>query len=183
MHRLRTTPLTLACRGLCNLPHPANYFKLLGVHERFRVDAADLSARFKKLQREWHPDKHASSDDASAQTSAADMSALLNQAYAALRSPHSRASHLLQVLGVDTDGVGLDPAFLTWVVECRERIADADAGSEEADKLAEEVTVSTDRCLRAMDMAFEEKRFQDAVALTHKLRYLQRMGVAIEELS
>lgn len=183
MQSLRTAPLLLACRALCTRAQNANYFKLLGVHERFSVDSGDLSARFKRLQREWHPDKHASSEDASAQTSAADMSARLNQAYAALRAPHSRASHLLEVLGVDTDGVELEPEFLTWVVDIRERIADVSPESPEAVALAEEVKISTDRCLEALSVAFDGKNFEEAVALTHKLRYFQRMGAAMEQLS
>ncbi len=113
------------------------------------MDTDDLATRFKTLQREWHPDRHASGSTGTDPAKAADMSSLINEAYNALRTPHTRANHLLAIFGEDDDPE-MEPEFLAWVVEYREKIADAESDSEQISQLKDEVKQFCDDCLRSL---------------------------------
>ena len=56
-----------------------NYFALFGLPVDFALDAAALAPRWRELQREYHPDRHAG-QDAAAQRQAEQLSAHINTA-------------------------------------------------------------------------------------------------------
>lgn len=177
--RRSTAPRLL--RALATSPPQSNYFQLFGLSHRFDIDLPDLASRFKSLQRQWHPDRHASGSTGTTAKDAADMSALLNQAYSALQSPHTRAKHLLTVLGED-DERDIDPEFLAWVVEYREKIASAQPESTDAQAMRDMLRHVFDDCMTQLNQCFEGADFDTAAKLTDKLKYLSRMRVAVEEL-
>ena len=80
------------------------------------------------VQAEAHPDRHGSAD-ASAQQAIADHASAITDAYAVLKAPHLRATHLLELLGApldeDTGGDVLGPGFLMHVMEVREELEEA----------------------------------------------------------
>ena len=109
---------------------PQDYFSLFSLERRFAIDKKALSARFHDLQSESHPDKVAAADEQT-KLLAVQQSSLLNDAYATLKSPLARAGYLLQLHGVDVEGVSqtdLDMAVLMEQMELRETVADAPAG-------------------------------------------------------
>lgn len=101
---------------------PPDYFALLGVRPAFSVDAAALTAAYRRLQRAHHPDVAAAAAATAATTTAAadaaatatgrrspplssdELSATINAAYATLRSPAARARYLLRRAGVTLPG-------------------------------------------------------------------------------
>ncbi|GAB0494865.1 hypothetical protein MMPV_006162 [Pyropia vietnamensis] len=113
-------------------PPPPDYFALLGVRPGFAIDAAALTAAYRRLQRAHHPDVAAAAAaaapaSASVGTSAGasssgerrvaapppsadDLSATINAAYATLRSPAARARYLLRRAGVSLPGDDDDTA-------------------------------------------------------------------------
>ena len=118
---------------------PQDYFSLFSLERRFAIDKKALSARFRDLQSESHPDKVAAEShpdkvaaaDEQTKLLAVQQSSLLNDAYATLKSPLARAGYLLQLHGVDVEGVSqtdLDMAVLMEQMELRETVADAPAG-------------------------------------------------------
>lgn len=159
-----------------------NYFQVLGVPQQFDVDIGELATRFKTLQRDWHPDRHASGKTGTDPTKAANVSALLNEAYNALRTPHTRANHLLSILGED-DEPEMDPEFLAWVVEYREKIADAESDCEQISQLKVEVGRICENCLETLGDSFDNNRLEEAAKHSAKLRYLWRMSNALHEMS
>lgn len=167
-----------ACRRRA-LATGTNYFRLLGVAQRFDVDADDLAARFKQLQRQWHPDLHAAGAAGSDPAKAAVTSALLNTAYGVLRDPQARAEHLLQLLG-DEGAPDMDAAFLAWVVECRERIADI-KGDDDAEQLGEELDKLHERCMDNLRQYFADGRVEEASEEAARLKYIHRMRVALDD--
>lgn len=109
---------------------PQDYFSLFSLERRFAIDKKALSARFRDLQSESHPDKVAAADEQT-KLLAVQQSSLLNDAYATLKSPLARAGYLLQLHGVDVEGVSqtdLDMAVLMEQMDLRETVADAPAG-------------------------------------------------------
>jgi len=157
-----------------------NYFKVLGIPESFDVDPKHVSERFKSLQREWHPDHHYSGESGTDPDKAAAISSLVNEAYKALKSPHTRAKHLLALLGQDEDP-DMSPDFLAWVVQFREAIDDAEGDEETVEKLADQVNGSIEELLSQLRNSFSRGSLEDAASQTAQLKYMWRMRTALEE--
>lgn len=116
-----------------------NHFELLGLPVSFDVDPADLSARYRSLQQQLHPDRHSGGTDADRRL-ALQLTASLNDAYQTLQNPVRRARYLLELSGVATDGESdtqLSPNFLMEQMELRESLADLSQHADPRTKLAE----------------------------------------------
>jgi molecular chaperone HscB len=104
-----------------------NHFELLGVPERFAVDAKALEHGYRALQSEIHPDRYATAGETERRL-ALQSSARVNEAYRALRDPVGRAQYLLSLHGVDAFDAAdsaLAPEFLERQLERREAAGDA----------------------------------------------------------
>jgi molecular chaperone HscB len=115
-----------------------NHFELFGLRERFELDVADLAARYRDLQRRFHPDKFAGASDQE-QRLALAVTAQINEAYQTLKDPLRRGRYLLGLKGVDTDDetdTRMDPAFLVEQMEIREGLDEARAAPDAAARLA-----------------------------------------------
>jgi molecular chaperone HscB len=74
------------------------HFERLGLPERFAVNAAEVERAYLERSRALHPDFHQQSSGAE-QRASMELSAALNEAYAALTQPFRRAEYLLSLLG------------------------------------------------------------------------------------
>lgn len=174
-------------RALLSTCAQNNYFNLLGVPESFHIDSSELANRFKDLQREWHPDKFGNRT-VNEKHNAADMSATLNEAYSVLRAPWKRAKHLLAIRSATDeaeiiDATALPPDFLEWVVEFREKVANAGGNREMLCQLSEKLEGAMSQCLLSLNESFEGNNIHSAALETAKLQYLNRMERAIEDVS
>lgn len=97
-----------------------NYFELMNVPQQYQIDIAKLQQTLRQLQSKFHPDNNldasvaeqnlslSANADGSLRESIAKLSALkheqasaiINEAYNTLKSPDSRASHLLALKGI-----------------------------------------------------------------------------------
>jgi molecular chaperone HscB len=77
-----------------------DYFDFLDLPRNLALDAKDLEKRFYAMSRQLHPDMHSREAPAERQK-AEESTALLNDAYRALRDPVSRAEYLLKQEGFD----------------------------------------------------------------------------------
>jgi len=120
-----------ACGYFQPFPETLDYFQVMRVPRRMKIDADALRARFYELSRKLHPDNFAAAtpDEVAIATRNA---AVLNQAYRTLREPLARAEYLLERLGGKADAPP-DPAFLMEMMEVGERIEDAAAADARAD--------------------------------------------------
>jgi molecular chaperone HscB len=102
-----------------------SYFTLLGVPERFDVDAAVLEQAFHRMSRLLHPDRFATATPLERRM-AVQRGTRLNDAYRALRDPVKRGTYLLQREGVQRgeDSATQDPELLMEILEGRERVAE-----------------------------------------------------------
>ena len=73
-------------------------FELFGVPRRFAQERSALDARWKELQREAHPDRHAAST-AAVQRQAMQWSVRINEAYQRIKDPLRRAAYLCELNG------------------------------------------------------------------------------------
>jgi len=112
-----------------------NYFELFQLPVQYPLDTAQLSERYRELQRIVHPDRFVG---ASAQESrlAQQKSTLINDAYHVLRDDLRRAQHLLQLKGVDYQQHKLsDSMFLMEQMELREEL-ELISASKDLDRLS-----------------------------------------------
>jgi molecular chaperone HscB len=100
-----------------------SHFDRLGLPQSFAVDLQALERNYLAKSRELHPDFHQSSV-AAEQKASLNLSAALNEAYAALRDPFRRAEYLLQLAGGPSAAQHKDmPAqFLEEMLELRMEI-------------------------------------------------------------
>jgi molecular chaperone HscB len=73
-----------------------DYFAVFGLPRRLGLDPAELEPVYHALSREYHPDRNRTASGRD-RIAALERSALLNQAYRALRDPFERTAHLLRL--------------------------------------------------------------------------------------
>lgn len=115
-----------------------NYFELFGLPESFELDLRQLEARYRALQRRFHPDRHASGGDAERRL-AVQWAALINEAFRTLKDPLLRGRYLLGRAGVPVDDetdTRMDPEFLMEQMTLREAVAEARAADDPGAALA-----------------------------------------------
>jgi molecular chaperone HscB len=102
-------------------------FTLFGLPQRFAIDRAVVDERWRALQAEVHPDRHAT-HGAAAQRVAAQWSMRINEAHRRLRDPLSRATYLCELRGAKVDAernTAMPAAFLQQQLAWREALDDA----------------------------------------------------------
>ncbi|MGD8936145.1 MAG: Fe-S protein assembly co-chaperone HscB, partial [Thiogranum sp.] len=101
-----------------------NYFQLFSLPERYRLERAELDARYRDLQRRVHPDRFASAGDQERRASM-QQAAQINEAFETLKDPLRRGRYLLELRGVPVEerqGSHHDPEFLMQQIELREAL-------------------------------------------------------------
>jgi len=101
-----------------------NYFQLFGLTPAFKVDLAQLSATYQRLQKTAHPDRFAHGSNQQ-QLLAVQTSALINDAYQTLKKPLRRAEYLLVERGTELaneQSTFADTHFLMHQMELREML-------------------------------------------------------------
>jgi len=148
-----------------------NDFVLFGVPERFAQDRVRLDERWKELQREAHPDRHAA-QGAAAQRVAMQWSVRINEAYQRLKDPLKRAAYLCEQRGAPINAesnTAMPTAFLMQQMQWREALDEA-ATEGELDVLARELSAARAQVLAGIERLLDEA--QDAAATANEVRAL-----------
>jgi molecular chaperone HscB len=146
-------------------------FALFALPERFRQDRAALDVRWKELQREAHPDRHAA-QGAAAQRVAMQWSVRINEAYQRLKDPLKRAAYLCEQRGAPINAesnTAMPTAFLMQQMQWREALDEA-ATEGELDALAIELSAARAQVLAGIERLLDEA--QDAAAAANEVRAL-----------
>lgn len=151
----------------------------------FDIPLDELERKYKMLQKTMHPDKFSSASEEEQQYSA-EQAALINRAYATLKDPLSRGSHLLVLLteeeedeGATLGGLPQHSDMLEAIMECREAIEEAD-DEETLTALKSKVDGDIRMCVDKLIFSFDSERNLDqAKEELRALRYLVRMQEAI----
>jgi molecular chaperone HscB len=109
-----------------------NFFQMFGLPERYRLDRAELSQRYRRLQNEVHPDKFADRPEAERRLSM-QWTTQINEAYQTLGNAVQRGRYLLRQHGVDTQeetNTAMPVDFLMQQMEWREAIDEARNASD-----------------------------------------------------
>lgn len=156
-----------------------NYFQIFSLQENFDLDLDKLSAEYKKLQSQTHPDKFSDADDAT-RLNALQISSIINDAFDTLNSPLKRAAYLLSLNGVNPnehDQNHLSESLLFQQMDWRDQL---DHATEEEDLntielLKQEVMEEQQSCITEFQDCANAYNFVDAKPVYHKLQFIEKM--------
>ncbi len=163
-----------------------NYFELFSLPTQFPLDKSLLARNFRALQRQYHPDRFASSNDQERRV-AIQTTGYINEANETLKSPRLRARYLLELQGVDFElcDTTHDMQFLMQQMETREALEEA---AQSSDPLSAIDTIS-----RKIKQDFQtlENDFQHYLEANHlveakdaalKMRFYERLNEEVKRL-
>ena len=160
----------------------SNDFELFELPVAFALDRAQLDGRWKDLQREVHPDRHAAAD-AQTQRQAMQWSVRINEAYQRLKDPLARAAYLCELHGAPVqadNNTAMPPAFLMQQMEWREALEEASSASVVED-LADEVAAARKRMLADLQKTADVQRDWSALAAqVRALMFVERFAQDVE---
>lgn len=160
----------------------ADDFELFGLPRRFALERSEIDARWKALQGQVHPDRHAAAG-AAAQRVALQWATRVNEAQRRLRDPLQRAAVLCELLGAPVDAernTAMPPSFLMQQMAWREALDDAADGAA-IEALADEVQAERRTRLSALQHAIDTRA--DGAAAATELRalmFIERFGEELE---
>jgi len=162
-----------------------NFFELFGLDASFDLDLQLLSERYRELQREHHPDRHAHKGERE-QRLAVQATAHLNEAFETLKTPLLRAQYLLKLEGVDTGEENrrqLPGPFLMQQMELRESLVEAASGQDPfdaLDKLAVEAKGLEAAEYSQFNAALVAQELDSAEISIRKLQFINKLIREIE---
>ncbi len=167
-----------------------NYFALFGLPQEYAIDSVLLSERYRALQKELHPDRHAHQGERE-QLRAVQASAHLNDALATLKSPLKRAAYLLNLKGIDTDASSTtiaDAGFLMQQMLLREQLEEVVGAADPLDELerllqqVEGFDAELKTSLAQAVVSDDPAELQQALELLRKLQFFDKLRYQIELL-
>lgn len=156
-----------------------NLFEILGLPTAFALDAKALEKAYFAAQRACHPDGFVGKS-AAERVAAISRSQRVNDAYETLKTPITRAAHLLELQGITTidDTAKAPPALLMEVMELRERLQEAMGDGAAIARMIEEIKTEAAKTTRELEAAFAANGYPAAAEATMRLHYLAK---AMEE--
>ena len=165
-----------------------NHFELFSLPQRYRLERAELDARYRDMQRSVHPDRYASASDQERRISM-QQTTKINEAYEVLKDPLKRGRYLLELRGhaiEDRQASHQDPEFLMRQMELRETLAgirDQDDPSQALDRLAQDIRSQ----YRALESELAEAldggaEIEQAVTPVLRMQFFKRLQEEVQEL-
>lgn len=160
-----------------------NHFQLFKLPESFAIDIAQLTERYRDLQRAVHPDRYANASEQERRL-AMQRTAQLNEAFQVLKQPLSRARYMLEIQGIDFNNerdTQQDPMFLMEQMELRESLEEIESAADPMAKLSEIIQAIDSRekqLFEEIQSYLELKTEQNqkaAKAVVHKLQFMQKL--------
>ncbi|AOA65162.1 Fe-S cluster biogenesis specialized J-protein [Komagataella phaffii CBS 7435] len=153
----------------------------------FDVDQRQLRKEFRKLQAKYHPDILNSGDD-KVHLDDEEYSSLLNNAYATLKSPLTRAQYILKLnanIDITTDEASKsyqfkDKALLLDILEIHEELENVSDDSELAAlKISNDERIA--ESISKLGQLFKDEDYENAAMESIKLKYWFNIDNAIKE--
>ena len=164
-----------------------NYFELFGLPVIFSLDATELGARYRALQREAHPDKHTNCAPAEQRT-AMQLSSLLNQAYDVLKDPIDRAAYILKLQEINLSETGtqqLSPKFLMEQIELRELLQETQAVDQPVrhlNSLKKRISDAINDFLNVCETQLASENYAGASETVSKLQFYRKLLKSADEM-
>jgi molecular chaperone HscB len=161
----------------------SNDFELFELPLAYALDRAQLDERWKSLQREVHPDRHAAAD-AQTQRQAMQWSVRINEAYQRLRDPLQRAAYLCELHGAPIqaeNNTAMPAAFLMQQMAWREALDEATTAAQLED-MADEVSATRRKMLVGLQQTADVQRdWPSLAAQVRALMFVERFARDVSE--
>jgi molecular chaperone HscB len=163
------------------------YFELFGMNPVFDIDCSRLHAEQQRLQATYHPDRYVNASERDKRVSV-QVASWVNQAYETLQDPVKRSRYLLEINGADIPDDSTttsDTEFLMEQIELREQVESCRQGE---DGLQRSDQIEAGLAHRASELAtefvshFEASQFNQAIASSQKMQFIQRIQQQLSEL-
>ena len=164
----------------------ADHFSLLGMARVQTLDIATLDTRFRDVQAQVHPDKHAHSGETDRRL-AMQWATRINEAYQTLKNPLNRARYLLTLLGYDPQvesNTAMPLEFLMAQMELREAVTDARSGGDEAaleDAREHLLGEMKFEYLKLANLIDQQENYMAATALVRQLMFQEKLLNEIDD--
>jgi molecular chaperone HscB len=167
-----------------------NYFELFGLPVEYVVDAEQLAAHYRELQKSVHPDRFANATEQERRLSMQG-AVRINEAHETLKDPILRARYLLQLNGIEIDNqieTTHDAVFLMEQLELREAL---EASRQQPDPYAViadfllEVNRRINALIGQMALQFESATPEQLAAAREnllKMQFLKKLRYDAESL-
>ena len=159
-----------------------NHFDLFGLAPAFSIEGEALERSYREIQSKVHPDRFAHAGDAERRASL-QWTTRVNEAYRTLKDPVQRATHILELNGVDVafeTNTAMPPEFLMQQMELRESLEQAKTPAsldEMRNQLRREKAQLQKQIAEAID---SKKDYNAAAGLVRKLQFLDRLDDEID---
>lgn len=163
-----------------------DHFSLFGLPRRFTLDRGDLEQRYRALQAEVHPDRHAHRGEAE-QRSAMQSATQVNEAYRTLREPLARGRYLLHLQGRELaveNNNAMPAGFLIEQLELRESVeaARAEGALDRLDSLRADLKRHMDQQLALLQNALDQQNdFAQAEEVLLQLMFQDKLLREIDD--
>ena len=163
-----------------------NYFEVFDLLESFEIDTESLTARYRDLQNETHPDKFSGGSEEE-KLRAVQLNSYLNEAYATLNSPIRRAGYLLHLRDIDTELVDqsdMDMSLLMEQMQLREKLAelsDDESSLPELDSMKRDAKNKLELQQSKFSAEYGRGDVISAKRTFHALQFLNKLLVEIEQ--
>jgi molecular chaperone HscB len=145
-----------------------NFFEIFAFLPNFEIDLEQLEQKYFEFQKRFHPD--------SASVADIEQSIVINQAYKILSNPIARASHILQLNGIDIENDSQAPkpdlATLNEILELQELVAEISAN--DAKNLSQNLQQKIKLLLQEVAKSLENKDFATAAQILIKVKYFDK---------
>lgn len=163
-----------------------NHFEILGLTAQFELDVSALSATYRELQRQYHPDKYVNASEVE-QRLALQKSAQINDAYQTLIDPISRAEHLLALQGLllnDEQQSMKDMTFLIQQMSLREQLEEIELANDEAklEQFSDEVALLANQLLTTLSAELNNMDWSNAANTVRKMKFFAKLQNEIERI-
>lgn len=163
-----------------------NPFELFDLPVQFQIDNAQLSERYLALQKALHPDNFAAGS-AGEQRVAMQKSTEINDALQVLKDPILRAEAIIEINGGSVKNPEeksmRDVGFLMKQLEWHEELESIEQrhAEDELSVFLRRIKTEQKTVLDRLESALTEAQWQQAEALTDRLRYFKKLLIQIEK--
>ena len=161
-----------------------NYFALFHLKPSFHVDRQALESAYLAVQKEVHPDMHASKTDAEKRV-AMQMATLANTAYRTLKHPIQRGLYLCTQHGVDPQlesNTAMPAEFLMQQMAWREALEDSSDNPEALNRLHHEVEEEGRALLDKIGQLIDQQAdYQEAAKQLRAMLFIDKFTEELEE--
>jgi molecular chaperone HscB len=162
-----------------------NYFKVLGLPQKFSIDPTVLDQNYRRMQSEVHPDRFAAASS-SERLRSMQLATEANEAYRTLKNPTARARYLLHLQGMEVNeesNTVMPAEFLMLQMEWRESIEDAKAEHDVAalEKLLKKARHEARHLQDSLGTLLDNADLTEAAGTVRKLSFIDKICSDIEQ--